>query len=172
MIVVAHVHLTSPLIVLLLPDKAYQAKWDLANETRDWDQAAARAIEIVATKAPGAFVTSYHYTLCGQLEFALDRRAPFACLSERADAFSYWTRDEDWVGRNAIFVNDWRYQRPVDHILKCDRVEELPSLETMRGGKKAREFRYALCHGFRGRVTPIAPLGRKGSTAREGRTLR
>jgi hypothetical protein len=162
LIVIAHLHLVTPLIVMLLPDKVYEAKWDLANETRDWDKAAQHALDIVATKAPRAFVTSYHYTLCGQLEFALNRRAPFACLSERADAFSYWTRDQSWLGSTALFVNDWRYQRPVDDLLKCDRVEPLPALETMRGGKKAREFRFALCVGFRGRVNPVPPLGRHG----------
>ncbi|RJO70331.1 MAG: hypothetical protein C4523_05615, partial [Myxococcales bacterium] len=101
-------HLRTDLAYSRLPDAAIQPRLDISNELRGWDQAGEETVKLAGELGPGTFAASYHYTMCGQLAFAVKERLPVACLSRRTDAFDFFG-EQDWRGKDAVFVTDNRY---------------------------------------------------------------
>jgi 4-amino-4-deoxy-L-arabinose transferase-like glycosyltransferase len=120
-----------------------EPRHDLSNELVGWDAVAAR---VRAARAPGEPVTSYHYTMCAQLSYALREDLP--CLSPRTDDFDFWGAGALPPGaRTFLFVGDNRYDELPAALYPWARCGPAPILESRitRAGHLVRTFRIWRC---------------------------
>ena len=120
-----------------------EPRHDLSNELVGWDAVAAR---VRAARTPGEPVTSYHYTMCAQLSYALREDLP--CLSPRTDDFDLWGGGALPPGaRTFLFVGDNRYDELPAALYPWARCGAAPLLESRitRAGHVVRTFRIWRC---------------------------
>ena len=113
---------------------------DITNELHGWDEAAAKIVEVTPEDA---LVVGPHWTVCAQLEWALQGRRQVSCLSPEVDDYDTWLpvnpRDPDTYGR-LHYVTDDRYRDRDAYVLTLS-ARLLAKVEIERGGKIARTFR-------------------------------
>ncbi len=144
-------HLLSAFPSSLLPDEWYDAKYDLANELIGWDRVDQAIGEISSKHTEPLFVASYHYTMCGQLSFALRGRAlPVYCLSERTDAFDFFEQPSP-VGQDGLIVTDNRYNTDPSSLYSCGGgLTKLREIPIQRGERQVRLFTLWQCTNYQG----------------------
>ncbi len=144
------VHILSNTFVEALPDDSYRPKLDISNELYGWDEAGNEMQRLVSENRNLAFAASYHYTMCGQLEFALKGALPVYCANHRRDAFDFFTDSSmPPVGRDGLIVTDNRYDREPRELYQCKDMQDLSRIDIKRGSKTVRTFRFTICNGFR-----------------------
>ncbi|CAN5805765.1 hypothetical protein BH23PLA1_BH23PLA1_22770 [soil metagenome] len=130
------------------------------DPTRDlfgWDQIALELDRRGLLDRPDTFVFSGHWYVSGQLALAVGDRAPVLCYNEGdARGFAYWSRPEDWIGRDGILIAiDDRSAEPDCFERWFDRIEPLGQFEIVRAGATIRPVRLFRCVGQR-RAFPFA----------------
>lgn len=122
----------------------------LADPTADlfgWDQAARELERRGVTRAPVAFLFTGRWYHSGHLAYALGNRVPVLCYNRRhAQNFAYWSRPEDWTGRDGLYVgvNDCAEELS-DFQRYFTRVDPLGSIEIRRGGQVVRVLHLYSC---------------------------
>lgn len=147
LLVLAHVHLLSPIFVPLVP--ARDRPRDLVAETTGWREVGQNARAIAATMS-NPLLLHYHYTKCGQLWWSVDGALPLVCLNDRQDQFDFWQDEAALVGRDMLYVTDAVYARRPETVWRFDRCEVDGTLPIERGGHLLRTFTFYRCYGYRG----------------------
>jgi len=113
---------------------------DITNELRGWDEAAAKIIEVTPEDA---LVVGPHWTVCAQLEWALQGQRQVSCLSHEIDDYDEWLpvhpRDPGTYDR-LHYVTDDRFRDHDAYVLTLE-ARLLSMVEIERGGKVVRTFR-------------------------------
>jgi len=87
-------------------------RWGLIEGQRDptldlygWDQVARRINQLGLIDKPDTFVFTRYWYQSAQLAYALGREHPVLCYNaDDPRGFAFWSRPEDWVGRDGILV--------------------------------------------------------------------
>ena len=147
LLILAHVHLLSPLFVPLVPER--DRPRDIVAETTGWREVGQRAREIASTMR-NPLLLHYHYTKCAQLWWSVDAKLPIACLNDRQDQFDFWQDEATLIGRDMLYVTDAVYARRPETVWRFDRGETAATLPILRGGHALRTFTFYRCFGYRG----------------------
>lgn len=144
------IHLTTDTFTSLIDENLLDdPKYDISNELTGWDEVGITLKEEMAKLGKGSFLASYHYAMCGQLNFATQNRYPVKCLSRRTDAFDFFYDPLEITGKNAIFVTDNRYNdRPESRIVCKYGITDLDTIKIIRDGIKVRQFEIYRCNEF------------------------
>ena len=144
LVAAVHAWVLSPLPARMLPD-AYDPKLDLANELYGWPSALGAVREEIEAAAPLAqhsgsvAIVGPHWTVCAQLDAALQGRFPVGCDEPRRDDFDRWWPRDRWRAADVIiWVTDGRFPRDLqstDHAVL--RRREVP---VERAGRTVRTF--------------------------------
>jgi len=136
-----HLLVLTPVAVGAFPEPRH----DLSNELVGWPAVATR---IRAERLTGEPFTSYHYTMCSQLSYAMGEDAP--CLSRRTDDFDLWGAGSlPGTTPSFLFVGDNRYDEAPTALYSGEAfscVELGSPLGVIRGGRTVRTFRFWRCH--------------------------
>ena len=148
-------HVMSPLLMERVPVDSYVPRYDLANDLLGWESVG----EVAKAKLLSGEVdrvTSYHYTMCGQLAAAIEGVDSVFCASRRRDAFDQLldgVTGRGVQGERLLYVRDNRYDEKGSQRLRCDAWGEEETLITSRGGREVHRFGLSICQGYRGLVT-------------------
>jgi 4-amino-4-deoxy-L-arabinose transferase-like glycosyltransferase len=139
------VHVYTPLFVRAIPEDSYEPRYDLANELLGWDEVGAAVARAADETDRDAVVASYHYTMCGQLQLAIQDERPVYCASPGTDAFDFLERAEPPGSNPVIYVNDNRFPDPPDQHLQGRRCRQVDSVVIEKGGREVRRFGIFTC---------------------------
>lgn len=90
---------------------------DPAREISGWESVGRQLKARHHLDAPNMFLITSHWYESGQLAFSIRNRRPVVCYNESdARGFAYWSRPEDWVGKDGLLIT----------------VEETPNLDLYR----------------------------------------
>src|SRR5207245_11021064 len=132
----------------------------LAGQLWGWDQVAAK-LDTIVNQTPGGrdvFILSVSYQTAAQIEY--HTRGRFVVTTAGvSDAFAVRRNVEALVGRGAVFINDVAGAPGIPLALMFERVERLPDLEVMHGGRVVRRFAIYRCTGFKS-LLALAPAER------------
>ncbi len=140
------------------------ADGDPTGDLYGWDGLARELRRRGLTRRPNTFQFTSRWYYSGQLAFALGDEMPVLCLNRhRAQNFAYWSRPEDWVGRDGSFVGINNCKDEIgDFGRYFDRVESLGEYRVLRAGEPVR---VAHIYRFLRQVRPF-PFGNAPSRAR------
>ncbi|HZW34501.1 MAG TPA: glycosyltransferase family 39 protein [Isosphaeraceae bacterium] len=113
-----------------------------------WDQVADRIRQLGLIDDPRTFVFTRYWYQSAQLAYALEEARPVLCYNaEDPRGFAYWSRPEDWVGRDGILVLIGSEAELVAHLFGrwFDRVENVAEFWVERSGKPVRHVRLYRC---------------------------
>lgn len=158
LLAILYVHLLTPGLLQLVPERWYRAEVDLANELRAWPEAGAALRAELAAMPEGTVVLAYHYTMCSQAAFALDDPGLVRCLNTRLDAFDFFGLGEVASRPDAVYIRDNRYDRPPEEVYRFERAEPGPVVTITRAGRRVRTFQLTRLHGVHGLVPGVAGL--------------
>ncbi len=129
------------------PVKLLGAGMDPTEEFHGWDQIASQVQRLDAMETPGTFLFTSSWYHSGHIDHALRGRAPVLCYnSDDARGFAYWSRPEDWVGRDAILISIGDKPREPGFFQPWfQRIEPLTVFEVERGGIPIRKVRLFHC---------------------------
>jgi hypothetical protein len=88
------------------------ARWEFLDARSDptldlygWDQVAGRIRQLGLIDDPRTFVFTRYWYQSAQVAYALGTRRPVLCYNaDDPRGFAFWSRPEDWVGRDGILV--------------------------------------------------------------------
>lgn len=139
-----------PLLSIFTDQEQYEEKYDLTNELVGWDKVGDRVRQEVSKLGPGTLAASYHYTMCGQLEFASKGGYQVACLSRSTDAFDFFADAPNPRGKHIVFLTDNRYNADPKTLLECsDGISELGEVQINRADWVVRKFQLWHCNRFK-----------------------
>ncbi len=70
-----------------------------------WDQVAGRIRQLGLIDDPRSFVFTRYWYQSAQIAYALDGHRPVLCYNtDDPRGFAFWSRPEDWVGRDGVLV--------------------------------------------------------------------
>jgi 4-amino-4-deoxy-L-arabinose transferase-like glycosyltransferase len=142
---------------------------DPSVDTIRWGQIARELARRGLLDDPGTFLFTDYWRFSAELELATRRAAPVACFHRDARGFTFWSRPEDWVGRDGIFVRvEDGLAGPEDYAPWFRRVEPIAAFPVVRGGVALQTVRLYRCvrqtdpylFGYAGRD----PVPRPGDT--------
>jgi 4-amino-4-deoxy-L-arabinose transferase-like glycosyltransferase len=119
---------------------------DPTLEMSGWTSVAGELENRGLLREPGTFLFTDRWYDSGQLAFALRDRVPVLCYNTDARGFAYWTRPEDWVGHDGLFVCVG--ERPYDpaaygrYFKSVKLIAEFPMT---RNGDQVRRVRVYRC---------------------------
>ncbi|WP_422932123.1 ArnT family glycosyltransferase [Singulisphaera sp. PoT] len=119
-----------------------------------WDQILRELRHRGLVEGSGTFLFSDRWYLSSHLAFVTENRLPVTCFNRRhAQGFALWSRSNEWVGRDGIYVglDDCR-KSALDISRWFRRFESLGTFPVLRKGVPVREV-----HLYRG-ITQIAPF--------------
>ena len=126
-----------------LPPKA-----DPTVDMSGWEDVAAELGRRGLLDDPKLFLFSRTWFTSGHLAFATrDRGVPVLCYNHKdARSFAFWSRPEEWVGRDGILVSvdEARYE-PACYERFFERIEPLGRFEVRRAGGAIRQVRLYRC---------------------------
>lgn len=149
----AVINLTVIVALAFLP---FRPDYAGAGELWGWDQVAAQtrtAIEATPPR-PGRFILTSRYQTAGQLDYHLKGKYLVA-TPLGGDAYEVWVPGQALIDWNAVFLNDQSAGPGVPLQRMFGRVERLPDIEVLRGGRVVRRFAVYRGLGFRGRPRPL-----------------
>jgi 4-amino-4-deoxy-L-arabinose transferase-like glycosyltransferase len=119
---------------------------DPTVDTIRWGQIARQLRRRGLLDEPGTFLFTDYWRFSAELEMAAGRAAPVACFHRDARSFTFWSRPEDWVGRDGIFVRVADgLAEPGDYAPWFTRVEPLGAFPVVRGGVPVQTVRLYRC---------------------------
>ena len=88
------------------------ARWGSSTTATDptldfygWDQVAGRIRQLGLVDDPRSFVFTRYWYQSAQLAYALGGERPVLCYnSDDPRGFAFWSRPEDWIGRDGVLV--------------------------------------------------------------------
>jgi hypothetical protein len=87
------------------PRNLLDERTDPTADFYGWDQVAARIRQLGLLDDPGSFIFTRYWYQSAQLAYALGGDRPAACYnSDDPRGFAFWSRPEDWVGRDGVLV--------------------------------------------------------------------
>lgn len=118
------------------PRGAYDPSVDLCG----WDQLARELDRRGLTGDPRTFLFTSRWYQSGQLAFATKGAMPVLCYNRhRAQNFAYWSRPQDWVGHDGVFVGVNACEDEVrDYSRYFSQVKLLGTYHVLRGGQPIR----------------------------------
>ncbi len=130
-----------------LTPKSVDARTDISNELYGWS-IAMRAVQRIAvgSHVPGEergelVIVGPHWTVCAQLDAALEGEIPVGCATPVRDDFDDWYPRAEWQRADTvIFVSDSRFDVDPATLLPDHAVAREERVTTMRGGRVARVF--------------------------------
>ncbi len=132
---------------------------DPTVDTIRWRQIAHELEQRGLLDEPGTFLFTDYWCFSAELEMATKRPSPVACFHRDARSFTFWSRPEEWVGRDGIFV------RVEDGLCHSDfyepwftRVEPIGSFPIVRAGVPLQTVKLYRCV----RQTDPFPIGYRG----------
>lgn len=150
-------------------------KLDPTVDLYGWDQVAAELDRRGLISEPGTFFFTSTWYQSGQLAFALrETDCPVVCYNPRdARSFSFWSRPEDFVGRDGILVSIGdRSTEPGMYDRFFSDIEPLGEFPIVRAGGAVRKVRLFRCVGqsvafpYDGRPLPPRRIAGKGEATR------
>ena len=122
------------------------ARADRTVNTIRWGQIVRELRQRGLLDEPGTFLFTDYWQFSAALEMATERAAPVACFFRDARSFTYWSKPQDWVGRDGIFV------RVEDGLADADffapwftRIEPLSAFPIVRAGFPMQTVRLYRC---------------------------
>lgn len=93
------------------------------------------------------FLFTDHWYESGQVAFATRNRIPVACYRQGdARGFAFWSRPEEWVGRDGVLVDSEQQQNLTQVYEPYFRaIQELEPIQMTRSGRPFRSVRVYLC---------------------------
>jgi 4-amino-4-deoxy-L-arabinose transferase-like glycosyltransferase len=111
-----------------------------------WDQIASELKRRGLLDDPRVFLFTEFWRFSAQLAMATNREAPVACYGRDARSFTFWSRPEDWVGRDGIFVDlADGIADGASYVPWFSRVEPLGAFPIVRGGSTVQTVRLYRC---------------------------
>ena len=90
---------------------------------------------------PNTFLFTESWDRSARLALAIRGKVPVACYNIEARSFSFWSRPEDWVGRDGIFVEDGRQPGSLANYSKFfSKYEAIGTARIVRRGIVVREI--------------------------------
>jgi hypothetical protein len=119
---------------------------DPTVELISWDQVADELQRRGVFSEPRTFLFTDSWERSARLALATRGKAPVACYNVEPRSFNLWSRPEDWVGRDGIFVEaDRRPGEVPNYTGFFRRYEPIGTARVVRRGSVVREF-----HLYRG----------------------
>ncbi len=152
---------------------------DPTNEPIAWDQVAAELRRRGLIGKPNTFFFTDSWNRSASLALALRDQAPVACYQLEPRSFNLWSRPEDWVGRDGIFIEDDRRPGQLSHFNQWFlQYEPIGTVKVERRGHLVREV--YLYHGhtqswpfpFDGRLKARATTSPSAFARRPGQVAR
>lgn len=82
-----------------------ELKTDPTAELYGWDQVAKRLDQLGVLDDPSVFLFTRHWFTSAQIAHAVRLRRPVLCYNpDDARGFAFWSRPEEWVGRDGILL--------------------------------------------------------------------
>lgn len=136
---IAHIVVLTPVVPALTPESLYEAKYDLSNELRGWDEVAEVIRQIGPKDRP---VIAAFYTQCSQLAFHLNKPddPEVRCISPKTDDFDIWNGPFTLDSKGALFVTDNRFNHNLEDLLPHAKTHGETALILRRAGVPARRF--------------------------------
>jgi 4-amino-4-deoxy-L-arabinose transferase-like glycosyltransferase len=125
-----------------------EARSDPTVDLYGWDQVAGRIRQLGLVDDPRSFVFTRYWYQSAQIAYAMGSDRPVLCYNaEDARGFAFWSRPEDWVGRDGVLVLVG--DEPVVVAQYFTRwfngVEPISEFWVERGGKPVRRIRLYRC---------------------------
>jgi 4-amino-4-deoxy-L-arabinose transferase-like glycosyltransferase len=106
-----------------------------------WDQVATELERRGLLEEPGTFLFTDCWNRSAHLAYATRGKAQVACYDYDARSFNFWSRPEDWLGRDGIFVEDDHRPGQVSPYAKYFRTyEPIGTARIVRAGVFVREI--------------------------------
>ena len=130
------------------PVNVLDTRSDPTLDLYGWDQVAGRIRQLGLIEDPGSFVFTRYWYQSAQLAYALGGDRPALCYnSDDPRGFAFWSRPEDWLGRDGVLV---LVGTEPDVIARYfgryfARVEPASEFWVERNGKPVRRIRLYRC---------------------------
>ena len=121
---------------------------DPTAELFGWDQVAAEMKRRGLLDGPGTFLFTSMWYQSGHVGYATrDAGVPVVCYNPNdARSFAFWSRPDDWVGRDGILVTfNGPCIEPDCYTRFFDRIEPAGEFPIVREGKTLRTVRFYRC---------------------------
>lgn len=120
---------------------------DPCYEISGWDSLGQELQTRGIVDRPNTFLFTTHWYDSGHAGFAARNRMPVACYREGdARGFAYWSKPEDWVGKDGILIDaDANEGTSEEFRLYFREIQPLPPFEMTRSGRPFRTVRLYLC---------------------------
>ena len=119
---------------------------DPAREISGWESVGRELKSRGIIDRPNTFLFTNHWYDSGQLAFSVRNQIPVACYNQGdARGFAYWSRPEDWVGKDGILVSAEETPNIETYRPYFRSVELLATFPMTRSGKPFRPVQVYLC---------------------------
>jgi 4-amino-4-deoxy-L-arabinose transferase-like glycosyltransferase len=149
---------------------------DPTVDTIRWEQIARQLKRRGLLDAPGTFLFTDQWRFSAELALATHHALPVACYHRDSRSFTFWSRPEDWVGRDGIFVRvEDGLVDPFKYASWFTRIEPLGTIPIDRAGTTIESVQLYRCvrqtqpflFGYRGECPmPLVERERKPADGR------
>jgi hypothetical protein len=114
-----------------------------------WEAVASQLDARAENAPPGTFLFTSRWYYSGELAFALHSSIPVLCYNiNHAQNFAYWSRPEQWVGHDGIFVGINDCEIEIEYYARYfKRIEPLGEYMIRRGDTTIRKVTLYRCVG-------------------------
>ena len=113
---------------------------DVTADTLCWDQVAAELERRGLLDQPQTFLFTDSWDRSARLALATRGKAQVACYHMEPRSYTFWSRPEDWIGRDGIFVEAFRAPGAISNYKRFfERYESIGSVRITRRGALVRE---------------------------------
>ena len=121
---------------------------DPAREISGWESVGRELKTRGIVDRPNTFLFTSRWYDSGQLAFSVRNRIPVACYNHGdARGFAYWSRPEDWVGKDGVLICTDETPNVETYRPYFRSVELLATFPMTRGGKPFRPVQMYMCEG-------------------------
>ena len=113
-----------------------------------WDEVVARIRRLGLVDDPRSFIFTRYWYQSAQLGYALGGDRPALCYnSDDSRGFAFWSRPEDWIGRDGVLILVGNEPEVIARYFKrwFAKVEPVAEFSVERHGKPVRRIRLYRC---------------------------
>jgi len=129
------------------------AEVDGTNELYGWPKVGGRVLEIYnkMSRHNKTFIFTHRPVLASHILFYTGARFRIYCLNDYVDQYDFWHGPDDFIGGDAIFLADNRYNKDPREVYKgtFSSIEAEPPLKIYRNGEHIRTFYIYKCYNYR-----------------------